>query len=62
MDKFKYLKPALIFILFFVGVKMLASHHVHLPEWTSLAVIILALTTGIFASLKSSNSDNEKEP
>ena len=51
MDKFKYLKPALVFILFFVGVKMLLSHHIHLPEWASLAVVILALGIGILASI-----------
>ncbi|MCI5083075.1 MAG: TerC family protein [Saprospiraceae bacterium] len=50
MDQFKYLKPALIFILFFVGVKMLISHHVHLPEWISLTVIAVSLTFGILAS------------
>jgi tellurite resistance protein TerC len=33
IDKFRYLKPALVFILFFVGIKMLLSHHVEIPEW-----------------------------
>lgn len=47
LSKFRYLKPALVFILFFVGVKMIVSHHVELPEWLSLAVILVALGTGI---------------
>ncbi len=51
MDKFKYLKPALVFILFFVGIKMLLSHHVHLPEWASLAVVFGALSVGILGSI-----------
>ena len=51
LSRFRYLKPALVFILFFVGVKMLVSHHIHLPEWLSLAVILLALTSGIAISL-----------
>ena len=57
MDKFKYLKPALVFILFFVGVKMILSHHVHLPEWLSLAVVVFALTAGIFISIFSSKKE-----
>jgi tellurite resistance protein TerC len=50
ISKFKYLKPALVFILFYVGIKMLLSHHIDLPEWLSLAVIVCALTTGILYS------------
>lgn len=50
MRKFKYLKPALVFILFFVGVKMLISHHVDIPEWFSLAVIGSTLLGGILYS------------
>ncbi|MEM6726515.1 MAG: hypothetical protein AAF598_20930, partial [Bacteroidota bacterium] len=53
MDKFKYLKPALIFILFFVGVKMILGHSglIKFPEWSSLAVVVLALAIGILASI-----------
>ncbi|MEO1435353.1 MAG: TerC family protein [Bacteroidota bacterium] len=53
MDKFKYLKPALIFILFFVGVKMILGHSglIHFPEWSSLAVVVLALGIGVIASI-----------
>lgn len=54
MDKFKYLKPALVFILFFVGVKMILGPHVHLPEWLSLAVVVVALAAGILVSIFSS--------
>lgn len=56
MDKFRYLKPALIFILFFVGVKMLLSHHIDFPEWLSLAVVASALGLGITVSLHKSNT------
>ena len=51
LDKFHYLKPALIFILFFIGVKMLAMQWIHLPEWLSLAVVVLSLVIGVLASL-----------
>ena len=51
MDKFRYLKPTLVFILFFVAVKMLLSHHVTIPEWISLAVVGAVFSTGILISL-----------
>ncbi len=51
IEKFHYLKPALVFILFFVGLKMLASHFIHLPPWISLTVILLSLGTGIGLSI-----------
>jgi tellurite resistance protein TerC len=50
LKRFKYLTYSLTFILAFVGVKMLLLHYVHLPEWLSLAVILVALLAGIVAS------------
>ncbi|MDZ4678796.1 MAG: TerC family protein [Saprospiraceae bacterium] len=51
LDKFQYLKYSLVAILFFVGVKMLL-HEVWKPEeWMSLAVIFVALASGIAVSL-----------
>jgi len=40
-----------VVILAFVGLKMLFSHYVHLKEWVSLTVIVVALVGGITASL-----------
>lgn len=51
MDKFKFMKYSLVFILAFVGLKMLAIHYVHLPSWASLLVIVVALTTGVVLSM-----------
>ncbi|MCB0571340.1 MAG: TerC family protein [Phaeodactylibacter sp.] len=51
IDKFRYLQSALVFILAYVGVKMLLVHHVEIPEWLSLAVIVCSLGTGVAASL-----------
>lgn len=51
IDKFRYLQHALVFILFYVGVKMMLIHHVHLPEWLSLAVIIVSLSAGVLLSM-----------
>lgn len=51
LDRFKYLQHALVFILAYVGVKMLLVHHVHIPEWLSLVVIFVALGAGVLISL-----------
>lgn len=60
LDKFSYLKYSLIFILFFVGVKILISHWVHLPAAISLVIIALALASGIvFSLLKASQSEEQ---
>jgi tellurite resistance protein TerC len=48
---FDYLKPGIIFILFFVAVKMLIADFVKVPEWLSLAVIGVTLALSIFASV-----------
>jgi tellurite resistance protein TerC len=53
MEKFRHVKMALVFILAFVGVKMLLSHHVKIPDLLSLGVIALSLTLGIVLSLRS---------
>ncbi|MFQ5670189.1 MAG: TerC/Alx family metal homeostasis membrane protein [Acidobacteriota bacterium] len=51
MDKFRYLKFSLVFILAFVGIKMLISHYYAIPTFTSLAIIVGLLMVGILASL-----------
>ncbi|MBU2946613.1 TerC family protein [Zobellia uliginosa] len=51
LQKFRFINYSLVIILAFVGLKMLFSHQVELPEWLSLVVISLALISGIAASL-----------
>lgn len=51
LEKFRYINYSLVVILAFVGLKMLFSHFIHLPEWVSLTVISLALIGGVIASL-----------
>ena len=59
LDKFKYLQHALVFILAYVGVKMLLVHHVPIPEWLSLSVITVSLTGGVLVSMyKQPQTDN----
>lgn len=53
MGMFRYLKYSLVFVLAFVGVKMLISHneHMHINTGISLGVIAVTLAAGVIASL-----------
>lgn len=51
LDKFEYMKYSLIFVLMFVGVKMLIVHFVHIPALLSLGIILFILTAGVVFSL-----------
>ena len=51
LEKFRYINYSLVIILAYVGLKMIFSHQIHIPEWLSLAVIGIALSAGILASL-----------
>jgi len=53
MERFRYVKNALVFILAYVGVKMLVVHHykVKVPDVLSLGLIAAALTVGVLVSL-----------
>jgi len=51
LEKFRFINYSLVIILAFVGLKMLFSHYIHLPEWVSLTVISVALVGGVIASL-----------
>jgi tellurite resistance protein TerC len=51
MTMFKYLKLSLIFVLAFVGVKMMLHLHYEIPHLISLAVIVGFLMIGVIASV-----------
>ncbi len=51
MGMFHYLKYSLVFVLAFVGVKMLLSHHYEIPTRWSLVVIAAALAIGTISSV-----------
>jgi tellurite resistance protein TerC len=65
MDSVRYLKPALAFILSFVGVKMLlpdATYYLlgdkmHIPVLWSLGVIVLTLVVAVLASVLANRRD-----
>jgi tellurite resistance protein TerC len=51
LEKFHFLKYSLVFILLYVGAKMLLSSHYHISTLYSLIVIIIILIAGIIFSL-----------
>lgn len=51
LQKFQYIHYSLVVILAFVGLKMIFSHMIEVPEWLSLAVIVVSLVGGILASI-----------
>jgi len=61
MVMFRYIKYSLIFILAFVGVKMMLHHHVAISHAMSLAIIVGFLVIGIVASLWVSRRERVSE-
>ena len=57
MSRFRYLKMSLVFVLAYVGVKMLLSHHYPIPAVVSLAVVGVILGIGVAASLLAGGDD-----
>lgn len=51
LAKFRHIHYSLVVILGFVGVKMLLSNEIEVPEWLSLAVIMVSLLAGILISI-----------
>lgn len=51
LDKFEYMKYSLVFVLMFVGIKMLIMNWVEIPALLSLGIILFALTLGIVYSM-----------
>jgi tellurite resistance protein TerC len=62
LDRFQYLKYSLIFVLAYVGVKMLIVEFYKFPAFISLGVILVSLVAGIlisiYATRKSEKSQN----
>ncbi len=51
MGRFRHLKSSLVFVLAFIGVKMLLEHHYPLPLGAALGVVVGILAVGVAASL-----------
>jgi len=57
LSKFRFLKSSLVFVLAFVGVKMLLAHSEPIPVPVSLSVILGILGVGVLASVAFPESD-----
>jgi len=57
ITKFRYLKMSLVFLLVYIGIKMIISSHYHIPTWVSLTIITGILSVGIMASLYAGHRD-----
>ena len=60
IEKFRFLKMSLVYILAYVGIKMILSHHYPIPTFTSLTIIIGILSVGILASIYANKRDTAK--
>jgi tellurite resistance protein TerC len=61
LHKFRYLQASLVFMLAFIGIKMMLSHHYHIPVWVSLTVIAGMLSVGIGASIYDARKSAARE-
>lgn len=61
MALFKYLKLSLVFVLGFIGVKMLLHHHVHISNIFSLLVIMAFLGIGVLASVLANKRSTQQD-
>ncbi len=60
MDKFFYLKPALAFIMMFIGVKMmLVDSAWAIPTPISLCVLLVTMSTAVIASVLRERSQSK---
>ncbi len=59
IDRFRFLRYGLAFILTFVGVKMLLSDIVHIPIVTSLVVVTMGIVVSVAMSLLIPPSEDE---
>jgi tellurite resistance protein TerC len=57
VDRFVYLQTGLAIVLGFVGLKMIVADFFHIPNWISLAVIIVVLGITISLSMAATRKD-----
>jgi tellurite resistance protein TerC len=58
MHRFRYLKTSLVFLLVFIGVKLLIADYYDIPTGASLAMIFGILAVGISASVLAKDRDS----
>ncbi len=57
LTRFRYLKASLVFVLAYVGIKMILAHSYPIPAVVSLAMVMGILSVGIIASLIGAGRD-----
>ncbi len=60
MDRFRYLNMSLVFVLVYVGVTMLLTHHYSIPNLVSLAIIGGILAVGVLGSIVGARGDTAR--
>ncbi|MBL8879791.1 MAG: TerC family protein [Phycisphaerales bacterium] len=60
IEKFKYLKSSLSFVLAYIGVKMLISDFYHIPIPVTLGVIAGTMVVGVIASIVAARNEARK--
>lgn len=64
MDRFSYLKVSLVFLLVYIGLKMIVTAWYHpvkvIPDAVSLVMIVGILAVGVFASIRFGDRDTAK--
>ena len=61
IERFRYLKVSLVFLLGFVGAKILIHDHVEIPSGTTLLVIAGTIALGALASWLGPGGDDPEE-
>lgn len=61
MALFKYLKLSLVFVLGFIGIKMMLHAHLPIPNTLSLAIIVAFLSMGVLASVWSNRRERPSD-
>ena len=61
IDRFIYLKTGLAIVLGFVGSKMIFADLFHIPNWASLAFIVVVLGITIYASMRATRGKLPKK-
>jgi tellurite resistance protein TerC len=51
MHRFRYIKPAIVTLLAYIGFKMLFHQLIDIPNWVSLVVIFSVLASGVIISM-----------
>jgi tellurite resistance protein TerC len=62
IDRFVYLRTGLAILLGFVGAKMILADRLPVPNWLSLAVIVVVLSVTIAASLIATRHREAAQP